>query len=318
MFVASFDLLTTAQPSLKRRIARWPFLRRWSRSLHIQTLFVGTTVSEYMLSLRTQVPADWLPQVLQAWGSRFRLVIVKDIPCASPLLAATDNAHAQAVVKACAEAGCVIVHGQALAYVKIDFPDIAHYLQRVSPARRKNLQRKLRSRSKLDIRCIPTGSDCFFDSSTLRSYYALYEAVFAQSDLHFDYLSPGFFASVLQDGLSGGVVFEYRSEGRLIGWNLCFESGGMLLDKYIGLSYPDARAHNLYFVSWFVNLEYALERGLSYYVAGWTDPEVKAQLGASFTSTQHAVYVRNPVWRWLVRRVSGQFERDRFWREARG
>ena len=35
---------------------------------------------------------------------------------------------------------------------------------------------------------------------------------------------------------------------------------------------------NLYFVSWMVNLEYALERGLRHYIAGWTDPGVKALL----------------------------------------
>jgi hypothetical protein len=62
-----------------------------------------------------------------------------------------------------------------------------------------------------------------------------------------------------------------------------------------------------------VNLEYAMERGLRHYVAGWTDPEVKAQLGASFTPTRHAVYVRNPLLRALARRFSGHFEMDKQW-----
>lgn len=316
MFTANFDVSTTVDPTLKKRVASWPLIRHWLRVLHIPTLFVGTTVSEYMLSTQSQAPAQWLPQALHAWGRRFRLIIVKDIPCTSPLLGAADNAHAHALAEACVKSGCVMVQGQALAYVPMDFPDIASYLRRLSPARRKNLQRKLRSRAQLEIRCLPTGSDCFLDEATLSAYYALYEAVFSQSDMHFDHLSPQFFAALLQDGQCGGVVFEYRSAGRLIGWNLCFESGGKLLDKYIGFLYPDARTHNLYFVSWFVNLEYAMQRGLSHYVAGWTDPAVKAQLGASFTFTQHAVYVRNPALRWLARRFSGHFERDRIWHEA--
>ncbi|MGJ7583396.1 GNAT family N-acetyltransferase, partial [Variovorax sp. RHLX14] len=84
----------------------------------------------------------------------------------------------------------------------------------------------------------------------------------------------------------------------------------------IGLSYPEARECNLYFVSWVLNLEYAIERGLTHYVAGWTDPEVKAQLGASFTFTRHAVYVRNPLLRWLARCFVSRFERDRAWRRS--
>lgn len=128
--------------------------------------------------------------------------------------------------------------------------------------------------------------------------------------MHFDELSRGFFAALLRDGASGGIVFEYRHAGELIGWNLCFEHGGQLIDKYIGFAYPQAREHNLYFVSWIVNLEHALARGLSHYVAGWTDPEVKAQLGARFTFTRHAVYIRNPLLRALGRRFSHLFESD--------
>lgn len=55
------------------------------------------------------------------------------------------------------------------------------------------------------------------------------------------------------------MVFCYRHDGELVGYNICLEHGGMLIDKYIGLRYPQARELDLYFVSWFVNLEHALE-----------------------------------------------------------
>lgn len=95
------------------------------------------------------------------------------------------------------------------------------------------------------------------------------------------------------------MVFCYRHDGELVGYNICLEHGGMLIDKYIGLRYPQARELDLYFVSWFVNLEHALERGLRFYVAGWTDPEVKAGLGARFTFTRHLVWV-NPILRRIL------------------
>ena len=138
------------------------------------------------------------------------------------------------------------------------------------------------------------------------AYYALYEQVYAQSEIHFDRLTRPHFAALLRDGGSGGIVFEYRhaETGQMLGWNLCFDDGERLTDKYIGLSYPASREMNLYFVSWMVNLEYALERGLRHYIAGWTDPGVKALLGARFTATRHVVYVRNP----LLRAVAGVFQ----------
>ena len=82
----------------------------------------------------------------------------------------------------------------------------------------------------------------------------------------------------------------------------------MLIDKYIGFAYPQAHQHNLYTVSWFHNLEYALTNGLRYYVAGWTDPEVKRELGAQFTITRHLVYVRNPFLRAILSRTKRLFE----------
>lgn len=316
VFTAVFDLLTTADDGLKQRARALPLFRHWSRWLRIRTVFVGTTVSEYALLPRNAAPAAWLIGLLQRWGPRFRLLIVKDIPAASPLLDDAENRQAEALVQVCVAAGCVLVEGQALAYVPIDFPDIDTYLRRLSSSRRQNLRRKLRSRAGLEIRRLPTGSAAFADDAAVDAYYALYEAVYAQSELHFDRLTRAFFARVLRDASAGGVVFEYRQAGALVGWNLCFEAGGKLVDKYIGFSYPAARECNLYFVSWMVNLEYAIERGLTHYVAGWTDPEVKAQLGARFTFTRHAVYVRNPLLRRLAKRFAGHFESDRQWHEG--
>ncbi|MDB5850415.1 MAG: family N-acetyltransferase [Rhodoferax sp.] len=308
VFAARFDLLTTADDALKQRLAALPLYRYWSRWLQIRTAFVGTTVSEYALFPRGTAPAARVVELLQRFRPSHALMIFKDLPQASPLLCAAANQHAHALAQACVDAGCVMVEGQALAYVAIDVPDIDSYLQRLSASRRQNLRRKLRSRAALDVRRLPTGSDCFRDPATIGAYYALYEAVFAQSEVHFDRLTRDFFATVLQDAASGGVVFEYRQAGTLIGWNLCFEADGKLIDKYIGFRYPEARAANLYFVSWMLNLEYAIERGLSHYVAGWTDADVKAQLGASFTATRHAVYVRNPLLRRLARHFAGHFE----------
>lgn len=314
-FTAPFDLLTTADDALKARLLSLPGGQWLCSKLTLQTDFVGTTVSEYAL-LPQATEAVQLAQQLRACAGRKMLTIVKDLPQSSPLLDDEDNAFAKALQDALKQQGFIAVEGQALAYVPIDFARTDDYLAGLSKNRRSSLRRKLKSRAQLRIERIPTGS-AFASDTRVDAYYALFEAVYAQSEIHFDKLTRSFFADLLRDAGNGGMVFEYRDwqSDALLGWNLCFEQGGKLIDKYIGLSYPAARDANLYFVSWMVNLEYALERGLTHYVAGWTDPGVKAQLGASFTMTQHLVFIRNPVLRALGRRFAGHFESDSQWSE---
>ena len=315
-FTTRFDLLTTTTDSVRLRVASLPFYRFWSKALMPRTCFVGTTVSEYALFPRALPPASLVEELKARHTPRYPFLIIKDVPQDSPLLDAPDNAHALEVVNACRRAGFVLVEGQALAYVPIDFESIDAYLSRLSASRRKDIRRKLRARADLSVDNVPLGDDRFQDAGVLDEYYSLYLNVYNQSTLHFDLLSATFFRALLQDASTGGISFEYRHAGRLIGYNICFVSHGQLIDKYVGFRYPDARAQNLYFVSWFHNLAYALDRGLTHYVAGWTDPEIKAYLGARFTSTRHAVYIRNRVLRAVLRRLTSFFERDRMWHEA--
>ncbi|MEX1826183.1 GNAT family N-acetyltransferase [Luteibacter sp. CQ10] len=310
LFVTRFDLLTTADDDLRKRLSSLPFQGVLKRLLTLRTCFAGTTVSEYALFARSSDPATVARDWARRFGREHPLLVVKDLAVDSPLTSIADRAWTSRFVDAAREAGYLIVEGQALAYVPIDFASVDEYLARLSSSRRKNLRRKLRSRQRLQVERLPTG-EAFASDESIDAYYALFENVYAQSEIHFDKLGRDFFAATLR--APGGIVFAYRAEGELIGWNLCYEHEGKLLDKYVGFAYPAARDLDLYFVSWFLNLEYALERGLAFYVAGWTDPDVKAQLGARFHLTRHAVFVRNRVLRALLRRFAHRFESDGHW-----
>ncbi|MFK3648321.1 peptidogalycan biosysnthesis protein [Lysobacter enzymogenes] len=318
-FTAPFDPLTTAEPELLRRVRGWPGHALWRPRLRLRTRFIGATNTEYL----------WLPplpgrndaaalarRLREEQGRRCPLLIVKDLPVDSPLLPAEANRQAAAFADALAAEGFVLLEGQALAWVPIDFDSIDAYLARLSRGRRRDLRRKLRSRADLSVDTLAAGAPEFADDALVDAFYALYLNVYAQSEIHFDLLSRDYFRALLRDGDSGGVVFVYRHHGEMIGWNLCYEHAGMLVDKYIGLLYPQAREHNLYALSWFENLDYALRRNLDAYVAGWTDPQVKRQLGARFAFTRHAVYARNPLLRAGLRRMAKFFESDRSVLEA--
>jgi hypothetical protein len=168
----------------------------------------------------------------------------------------------------------------------------------------------MKTREAMDVEIVPFGDARFKEAAFLEELYALYLEVYEQSRIRFDLLSPSFFAALLNGGNIRGIAVCYRHRGVLAGYNICLVHGGLFIDKYIGLRYPLARELNLYFVSWLVNLEIARQYGCSTYVAGWTDPEVKASLGAKFTFTRHLVWVRNPVLRRILYPLRHFFEAD--------
>ncbi|OCG31166.1 hypothetical protein A9G34_09140 [Gilliamella sp. Choc4-2] len=311
IFSAKFNLLTTADDDFSYKVQKLPFYHKWRCYLQPNTCFVGATVSEYAL-LNDNVEANQLAENLKtAYAKRYPFLIVKDIPIASPLLCEKDNDYSLRLISSLKAQGFIEVEGQALAWVPIDFSDISEVFSRFSYSRRKNFRRKLKSREKLNINVLHSGDDCFFNDTVIDEYYQLYLNVYQQSEIHFDLLTKPFFTQLLQCKTQNAHIVTYYHDDKLVGYNICFVVNNMLVDKYIGMVYPQARELNLYFVSWFVNLEYALQQGFSHYIAGWTDPEVKASLGAKFTFTKHLVYIRNPLLRGVLRRFIGYFENDK-------
>jgi hypothetical protein len=312
-FWTAFDLLTTADERALSVIGKIPGNRHLRRLLKWRTCFMGSNVSEFC-PLPDGEAGALVQDMFQAWGRKSALLIVKDIPCNASFLSDHANRLADQLVAACKANGFFMVEGQALAWVPIDFADEDDYLSRLTKSRRRDIRRKLRSRQGgLDIEIVATGDPCLKDPALEVELYAQYLEVYIQSTIHFDLLSPEFFKTMLHDPSLNGRIFLYYLDDGLIGYNLCFIHDGMLVDKYIGFRYPMARECNLYFVSWMENLAYARREGLRYYIAGWTDPAVKAALGARFTPTRHAVYVRNPLLRPLLRGIAGHFEPDRQW-----
>lgn len=284
----------------------------------LNTLFSGTTVTEYTVLPEHKNSTGLINSFVQEANKlKAQLLIIKDLPLDSPLLSEKENQASARILDTCSnDSRFITLEGQALAYVKIDFSSIDEYLARQSKLRRKDLRKKLKTQERLDIKEERTGS-YFNDTNLLERMYSLYMNVFEQSKYHFDKLDFNFFKNILTDAKNDGVVFLYHQNNELIGYNICFVHQSNLVDKYVGFAYPQAREANLYFVSWFVNLSYAIRNNLKFYIAGWTDPEVKAYLGASFTLTKHAVYIRNTILRNLLTPFKKFFENDSNWQISR-
>lgn len=312
-FLAPLDLFSVADPGVERLGRR---LRKLLPSLADRlftprVLFLGTTVSEYAPLPAVGDPQRIVDEALNALRRRGRqLLVVKDIPWRSPLLSAEENDFAAALIERLRRRGFFILYGQRLGFVPVDSRSTEEHLARFSRSRRKDIRRKLRSFSRITVEEVKTGDD-FFTAANVELLYGLYRNVYEQSEIHFDLLTPEFFGAAFRDRDGGGIVFLYRARGKIVGFNLCFPTRDALVDKYVGFLYPDSRELNLYFLSWFYNLEYCRKRGLKTLITGWTDPEIKSYLGADFTFTRHAVYVKNPVLRFLLRPLRIFFEPER-------
>ena len=310
LFKTRFDLLTTLEPNLRKRLKKTPLFKYWVRLLKLSACFAGTTITEYAPLPVNLSPEQLLEELLCQAGTS-SLAIVKDLPLTSPFLSPQDNEYAQKLVITGLARGFYELSGQALAYVPVDFASTDEYLSRLSHARRKDLRRKLKTVAGISIEVLDLGDAFFAKQAILNEFYDMYLEVFRQSEIHFDLLSFDFFQALLSGGLARGLVVIYRYGKRIVCYNICLTHRDLLIDKYIGFRYPLARQLNLYFVSWFYNIELALNRGLKFYVAGWTDPEVKAALGAHFTFTRHLVWIKNPLLRSLMFPLRRQFEADK-------
>ena len=204
-----------------------------------------------------------------------------------PLTGVKDADHVQVDLwsRAAVDAGYSLVPGQPIADLPIDFPDIEAYLAGLSGGARRDMRRKLRARSGVRVAFRSSlGAD-------LPRAMALYHQTLARASAQLETLPPAFFTEVAAR-MPGRAVFAlYYAGDDLLAFNLLLEDGEVLLDKFFCMEAERGRAHNLYFLSWFYNLERCLARGLTRYSSGQANLADKVRLGSRLTPS--ATYFRH-------------------------
>ena len=127
VFGTDFDLLTTLEPAILAKIRRLPLFGLWSRLLRFPARFAGTTATEYAPLPKGLEPGALLDGFRERCAVGQSLLIVKDVPEVSPLLGAGDNEAAMRLARIAPDKGFIVVEGQALAYVPIDFSSTDEY-----------------------------------------------------------------------------------------------------------------------------------------------------------------------------------------------
>ncbi len=185
----------------------------------------------------------------------------------------------------------------------LNFKDFEDYLStRLSHKTRKNLRQKFRKAAaagpplKLEV---VTDIAPFIDE-----VFPLYKQVVERSQYKFEELTKAYFLQVSSRMGDRAVFFIWRKDGKAVAFSSCACHDGVLRDHYIGLDYPFALDHHLYFVTFRDIITWALENKCHTYYSAPLNYEPKYHLRHDLVPLD--LYVRtasdwlNPLCRFVV------------------
>jgi Acetyltransferase (GNAT) domain len=95
----------------------------------------------------------------------------------------------------------------------------------------------------------------------------------------FDEVPANYFREVMRAMPGTAQIMLCRAEGKLATFNIFLIEPHRIIGKYVGMRYPLAREHNLYFVNWMATARLAMERGIPWLQTGHTSYRQKVRLG---------------------------------------
>jgi len=181
-------------------------------------------------------------------------------------------------------------------------PDLDGYLKTLSKATRKDVRRKLKNRADVRVEFRQDITDI------LPQLSGLYQQALERSGLQFENLPPPWFTLVSQHLDDKAGYFLYWVGDELAGFNLVLQDSHRLLDKFVGFDGILGPRYNLYVLSWIVNVEHCLDKGLILYQSGQDEYATKRRLGSRFAANdiwfRHARPIPN-----LLLRLAGRILR---------
>jgi len=270
-FLTDYRLDTTVSGALKRVTEATAKLL--PRLLRIPMLALGSPVTERCLvgfdaEASASQRARWLSALLtqmetHAAREHAQMLAIKDVS-GSSLWRRLLPRH-----------GFRPMPGLPGAILALPCADLDGYLATLGPATRKDLRRRWRSASGLQIEWRDS-LDGIRDE-VLR----LYHATLAHAEFHFEELNAAYFENVLHEMPGRAFCVTYAEGGNLLAFNLVLQDSTRLLDKFFGAD-PQARSrYNLYRVSWLENVRHCIAQRIPVYESGQGLPKEKLRLGST-------------------------------------
>lgn len=110
----------------------------------------------------------------------------------------------------------------------------------------------------------------------------LYQATLSQSGVsygEFDRIGHGYFAAFLERQGERAQLMLFWHGSKLVSFHLFHAGKNRIISNKMGMSYPEARDLNLYFINWLKIIEFATERGIPEIEMGATTYAAKLLFG---------------------------------------
>ena len=279
-------------------------LRRLSpRLLMFRTLFVGSPFGEHgqigWAGPACEAPERYVSALLEACEQlsqeqELSFLLFKDFePAAMKTLASLEDRR--------------FIRGESFPNIvlPLDYPSMEAYVASLSANTRKELRRKVRKAEQQSTWRVELRHSV---EDILDDVYALYLQTYDAGTVHFEKLTPDYFRQVGRLQAEQARFFLFYAGERLVCFNLCFQQGTTLVDKFIGMDYAVARNLNLYFYTWHHNVQWCLAQGIRSYQVGQTDYEAKRQLGGRKSPLGYYARHRRPWLNALLRRANAILE----------
>lgn len=302
-FLMEYQLETTLTEGSVRRLIRG-IRRTWSSFLSLRLGCLGSPCTESgSPGFHSSIPYEMRPFLLRQILDGFRRMAdeegcalrgIKDVPETLPASLRAEFAAD----------GYAVMPSLPTAWLDIDFASIEEYLAKLSPGTRKDMRRKLRSRELVSV-------DYHSDISTiLPRFMELYNDTRNRSEWQFEALTDAYFTGILQHMPGRAFCTIYKVGERVLAANIFVCDGDTLIDKFFCMDAEAGRRYNLYYLSWFNNIDYCLQHGLRRYQSGQAYYENKIRLGSQLTRNMIFFRHRNSVIQSLLKIVSPVFAID--------
>lgn len=275
LFVTNFNLDIAAEGGIEKVIEG---IRKYiaPRFLTFKTLFCGSPFGENgILGLRKDISEKnvLLNELIKIMHEFCReknipLIIFKDF--------LTDDTY---VLDSLMRQGFLKVKSFPSVITELNFPSFDEYLRSLSYSTRKSLRKKIKrayASADIKVKIVENIDDI------VSEVFRLYENTYHSGATKFERLTEEFFIKVGKNLTPHTKFFLYYVNGKLSAFNLCLVYKDLFIDKFIGFDYDISKKYNLYFVSWYFNVEWCLKNSIRFYQTGQTDYYAKLKLGSRF------------------------------------
>jgi hypothetical protein len=278
------DLVTGLPRAIRSGIDR--VRKHFSSALVMRMLMVGCSAGEgHLVRDRTTGTVEWtaqaLSEALQPVARKFgaAMIVMKDFP----------KVYRKAL-RPLRRSGYARVPSMPGSRLDLNFANFDDYLAtRLSHKTRKNLRSKYR-------KAAPVTMDVVSDIEPhIEELYPLYKQVVERSQFKFEVLTKSYFVEISRRMGERALYFIWRHEGRAVAFSSCVGHEGVLRDHYIGLDYPFALDHHLYFVTFRDIVTWAIENKYHTYYSAPLNYEPKYHLRHDLVPLD--LYVRT-AWDW--------------------